>query len=119
MNLLRSERPNDAVPPGAFRLVKSLVRGVQELCRVLAPAVFTASELQSVYQAALGHDVSATNLKRILVRREQITATGVRSAPGRSGGRPAAEYRFRTRQIEVTDQFAVLRPPEPPRTLSG
>lgn len=85
----------------------------------LAPAVFTASELQSVYRAALGHDVSATNLKRILVRREQITATGVRSAPGRSGGRPAAEFRFRTRQIEVTDQFAVLRPPEPPRTLSG
>ena len=41
------------------------------------------------------------------------------SPPGRSGGRPAAEYRFRTRQIEVTDQFAVLRPPEPPRTLSG
>lgn len=85
----------------------------------LAPTVFTASELQTVYQAALGHEVSATNLKRILVRREQIAETGTRTSPGRSGGRPAAEYRFRTRHIEVTDQFAVLRPPEPPRTLSG
>lgn len=85
----------------------------------LAPTVFTASELQAVYQAALGHEVSATNLKRILVRREQIAETGTRISPGRSGGRPAAEYRFRKRHIEVTDQFAVLRPPELPRTLSG
>jgi 8-oxo-dGTP diphosphatase len=85
----------------------------------LAPAVFTASDLQSVYQAALGHDVSATNLKRILLRRRQIVATGTVASPGRSGGRPAAEYRFRAREIEVTDQFAVLRPPDPPRTLAG
>ncbi len=85
----------------------------------LAPEVFIASELQAVYQAALGHDVSATNLKRILLRRRQIVETGTLSAPGRSGGRPAAQYRFRARQIEVTDQFAVLRPPDPPRTLSG
>ncbi len=85
----------------------------------LAPTVFTASELQAVYQAALGHEVSATNLKRILVRREQIAETGTHVSPGRSGGRPAAEYRFRKRHIEVTDQFAVLRPPELPRTLSG
>lgn len=84
----------------------------------LAPAVFTASELQSVYRAALGHDVSATNLKRILLRRRQIVPTGTVSQPGPSGGRPAAEYRFRAREIEVTDQFAVLRPPEPPRTLA-
>ncbi len=31
--------------------------------------------------------------------------------PGRAGGRPAAVYRFRSRELEVTDQFAVLRPP--------
>ena len=31
--------------------------------------------------------------------------------PGRAGGRPAALYRFRTRALEITDQFAVLRPP--------
>ena len=85
----------------------------------LAPATFTASELQAVYRAALGHQVSTTNLKRILLRRQQIIATGSVSSPGRTGGRPAAEYRFRTRQIEVTDQFAVLGPPSAPRTLTG
>lgn len=54
----------------------------------LAPSVFTASELQSVYQAALGHEVSATNLKRILLRRRQIEETGDVAPPGRAGGRP-------------------------------
>ena len=54
-----------------------------------------------------------TNLKRILLRREQIVADRRRVAPpGTIGGRPAAQYRFRARQIEVTDQFAVLRPPD-------
>ena len=85
----------------------------------LAPAVFTASELQGVYQAALGHEVSATNLRRILVRREQIEETGTMSSPGRAGGRPATQYSFRARRIQVTDQFAVLRPPDAPRTLTG
>lgn len=77
----------------------------------LAPEEFTASELQAIYQAALGHEVSSTNLKRILLRREQIVATGSLAPPGTSGGRPGARYRFRVRQIQVTDQFAVLRPP--------
>ncbi len=118
----------DELPPMAFDHASITASGVRRLRAklsytnlgfALAPAVFTASELQSVYQAALGHDVSATNLKRILLRRHQIVETGTVSAPGRSGGRPAAEYRFRARQIEVTDQFAVLRPPEAPRTLTG
>jgi len=78
----------------------------------LAPRNFTVSELQEIYQAALGHDVSGTNLKRILLRREQIEETGQRIAPGRTGGRPALKYRFRVHHIEVTDQFAVLRPPD-------
>ena len=34
-----------------------------------------------------------------------------RGEPGPAGGRPAALFRFRARQLEVTDQFAVLRPP--------
>lgn len=80
----------------------------------LAPATFTVSELQEIYRAALGHEVSGTNLKRILLRREQIEETGTRSPSGRAGGRPAQQYRFRVHHIEVTDQFAVLRPPEMP-----
>jgi ADP-ribose pyrophosphatase YjhB (NUDIX family) len=77
----------------------------------LAPAEFTISELRDLYAAALGHDVSATNLQRVLLRRGVIEATGKRRAPGRGGGRPAAVFRFRSRELEVTDEFAVLRPP--------
>jgi len=77
----------------------------------LAPAEFTISELRDLYAAALGHEVSATNLQRVLLRRGVIEATGKRRAPGRGGGRPAAVFRFRSRRLEVTDEFAVLRPP--------
>jgi ADP-ribose pyrophosphatase YjhB (NUDIX family) len=76
----------------------------------LAPHRFTLSELRQIYVAALGHDVSATNLQRVLLRRGVLEPTGERREPGRSGGRPAALYRFRTRQLEITDQFAVLKP---------
>ena len=78
----------------------------------LAPETFTVSELREIYAAALGHDVSATNLQRVLVRRGVLEATGERREPGRAGGRPAALFRFSTPELEVTDQFAVLRPPE-------
>ena len=77
----------------------------------LAPPAFTISELRVIYQAALGHDVSATNLQRVLLRRRLLEPTGEARPPGRSGGRPAAMFRFRTGELEVTDQFAVLRPP--------
>ena len=77
----------------------------------LAPAEFTISELRDLYVAALGHEVSATNLQRILVRRRLLELTGSRREPGRAGGRPASLFRFRVRRLEVTDQFAVLRPP--------
>jgi ADP-ribose pyrophosphatase YjhB (NUDIX family) len=77
----------------------------------LAPAAFTIAELRDLYRAALGHDVSATNLQRVLLRRRLLEPTGDVRPPGRAGGRPAAVYRFRTRDLEVTDQFAVLRPP--------
>jgi ADP-ribose pyrophosphatase YjhB (NUDIX family) len=78
----------------------------------LAPETFTLSELRDLYSAALGHDVSATNLQRVLVRRGVLETTGERREPGRAGGRPAALFRFSTPKLEVTDQFAVLRPPE-------
>ena len=74
--------------------------------------MFTISELRELYVAALGHEVSATNLQRVLLRRGVLEPTGARREPGRSGGRPAALYRFRSRRLEITDQFAVLRPPE-------
>jgi ADP-ribose pyrophosphatase YjhB (NUDIX family) len=77
----------------------------------LAPAEFTISELRDLYRAALAHDLSATNLQRVLLRRHLLVPTGTRREPGRAGGRPAALFGFRSRSLEITDQFAVLRPP--------
>jgi 8-oxo-dGTP diphosphatase len=77
----------------------------------LAPETFTLAELTAVYGAALGYEVSATNLKRVLLRRGAIEPTGDRRTHGPAGGRPAEVFRFRTRRLEVTDPFAVLRPP--------
>ncbi len=77
----------------------------------LAPETFALSELRDVYRAALGHDVSATNLQRVLVRRGVLEPTGKRRGSGRTGGRPAELFRFSAPRLEVTDQFAVLRPP--------
>ncbi|HUH21028.1 MAG TPA: NUDIX domain-containing protein [Gaiellaceae bacterium] len=78
----------------------------------LAPPAVTISELRDLYVAALGHEVSATNLQRVLLRRGVLEPTGERREPGRAGGRPAALYRFRLPRLEITDEFAVLRPPE-------
>jgi ADP-ribose pyrophosphatase YjhB (NUDIX family) len=77
----------------------------------LAPESFTISELRDIYAAALGHPISATNLQRVLVRRRVLEPTGEHRSPGPAGGRPAAVYRFAARQLDVTDPFAVLRPP--------
>ncbi len=81
----------------------------------LAPAEFTISELRDLYAAALGHDVSATNLQRVLLRRGVLEPTGRLRAPGPTGGRPGSLFRFHTQRLEITDQFAVLRPPGPAR----
>jgi 8-oxo-dGTP diphosphatase len=77
----------------------------------LAPPDFAISELRDIYAAALGHRVTTTNLQRVLLRRGLLEPTGERREPGPSGGRPAAVYRFRARVLDVTDPFAVLRPP--------
>jgi hypothetical protein len=77
----------------------------------LAPERFTISELRTIYSAALGHDVSATNLQRVLVRRGVLEPTGDHRGPGRAGGRPAALFRFSSQKLEITDQFGFLRPP--------
>jgi 8-oxo-dGTP diphosphatase len=76
----------------------------------LAPPTFTLAELREVYAAALGHEVSATNLKRVLERRAVIEPTGDRRPSGRAGGRPAEVYRFRDTRLAITDPFAALRP---------
>ena len=77
----------------------------------LAPREFSISELASIYTAALGYAVDATNLRRVLERRGVLEATGERRSSGPGGGRPAAVYRFGSRELEVTDPFAVFRPP--------
>jgi len=77
----------------------------------LAPPRFTLAELRDLYAAALDHPVSATNLQRVLLRRRLLEETGERRRFGRGGGRPATIYRFRSPRLEITDQFAVLRPP--------
>ena len=77
----------------------------------LAPDTFTISELRELYVAALGHDVNATNLQRVLVRRRLLEDTGELRASGPVGGRPPTVFRFRSRELAITDQFAVLRPP--------
>jgi 8-oxo-dGTP diphosphatase len=112
--------PVDDLPPTAFDH-GALVLAARERLRAklsytnlgfaLAPETFTISELRELYAAALGHEVSATNLQRILLRRGVLEPTGERRPPGRSGGRPAEVFRFRSADLEITDQFAVLRPP--------
>jgi 8-oxo-dGTP diphosphatase len=77
----------------------------------LAPPSFTITELRDLYVAALGYEVDATNLQRVLLRRGVLEPTGDMAAPGRAGGRPAMLYRFAATTLEVTDPFAVLRPP--------
>ena len=116
--------PADGLPPMAFDHASMVASGVARLRAklsytnlgfALAPAQFTVSELREVYSAALGYAVDPTNLQRVLVRRGVLEPTGVTASSGRSGGRPAALYRFRSRALTVTDPFAVLRPRTPVR----
>jgi ADP-ribose pyrophosphatase YjhB (NUDIX family) len=115
-----SWHPVDGLPPLAFDHETIALSGRERLRAklsytnvgfALAPETFTISELREIYAAALGHPVSATNLQRVLLRRLLLEPTGERRPPGRVGGRPAAVFRFRSHALEVTDPFAVLRPP--------
>ena len=109
-----------SLPQAAFDHGEIVEAGLQRLraklsytniAFALAPDVFTLSELRAIYTAALGRDVSATNLQRVLLRRDVLERTGSKREPGKTGGRPAELFRFRARRLEVTDPFAVLRPP--------
>ena len=77
----------------------------------LAPQEFTVHRLRTIVSAALGYEVSATNLNRVMTRRNMIEPTGATTSSSSHGGRPAAVYRFTSRTLTVTDPFAVLRPP--------
>jgi 8-oxo-dGTP diphosphatase len=101
---------HEEILPGARERLRAKL-SYTNLGFALAPPSFTLAELRDLYAAALGHPVSATNLQRVLLRRELLEDTGERRRYGSGGGRPAAIYRFRSRRLEVTDQFAVLRPP--------
>jgi ADP-ribose pyrophosphatase YjhB (NUDIX family) len=112
--------PLDELPPLAFDHEPILLAASERLRGklsytnlgfALAPASFTMAELRDIYSAALGHPVSATNLQRVLLRRRLLEDTGELRHYGRGGGRPATVYRFVTNELEITDQFAVLRPP--------
>jgi 8-oxo-dGTP diphosphatase len=120
--------PVDRLPPAAFdhaaiiRAGRGRLRAKLSYTNVafaLAPEEFTISELRDLYAAALGRDVSPTNLQRVLVRRDVLEPTGERRASGPAGGRPGALFRFRDRRLEITDQFAVLRPPGPARAAAS
>ncbi len=112
--------PVNALPPMAFdhgpmvtharaRLVAKL--SYTNIGFALAPREFVVSTLRDIYGAALDYQVDATNLQRVLQRRGVITRTGNTAQSGRSGGRPAAVFRFTDSRLRVTDEFAALRPP--------
>lgn len=111
--------PVDALPPAAFDHREIVEAGLQRLRAklsytnigfALAPPAFTLSELRAIYVAALGHEVSTTNLQRVLLRRGVLERTGSKREPGKTGGRPAELFRFRSAELQVTDPFAVLKP---------
>jgi ADP-ribose pyrophosphatase YjhB (NUDIX family) len=112
--------PVNSLPPMAFdhgpmvaharaRLVAKM--SYTNIGFALASKEFALSTLRDIYGAALGYQVDTTNLQRVLARRGVITPTGTIAQSGRSGGRPAALYRFTDSQLRVTDEFAAFRPP--------
>lgn len=112
--------PVDDLPPLAFDHADFISAAVDRLraklsytniAFALAPPEFTIATLRGLVSAALGYEVSATNLTRVMTRRAMIEPTGTTVPPARTGGRPAQAYRFCTRELTVTDPFAVLKPP--------
>jgi ADP-ribose pyrophosphatase YjhB (NUDIX family) len=108
-----------APPPLAFDHDALLALAVERLRRklsysniafALAPPTFSISELRTIYAGALGYEVSATNLQRVLLRGELLERTGERRAPGAGGGRPAELFRFRDCQLTISRPLAAFRP---------
>jgi 8-oxo-dGTP diphosphatase len=116
-----SWHPVDSLPTTAFdhgaivQSARDRLRGKLSYSNIgfaLSPPTFTLNELRNIYTAALGYDVSATNLKRVLIRRGALRSTGGHRDPGRAGGRPPEEFAFAGQSLEITDPFAALRPPD-------
>lgn len=112
--------PVSALPPMAFDHGPMVAHARSRLAAklsytnigfALAPREFALSTLRDIYSAAMDYQVDATNLQRVLTRRGVITRTGTTAQSGRSGGRPAALYKFTDTQLRVTDEFAAFRPP--------
>ena len=80
----------------------------------LAPESFTISELRELYAAALGHDGLGDEpaAGAAAARAARSDRRAPRPRARRAAG-PRELFRFRSRRLEVTDQFAVLRPPRP------
>jgi 8-oxo-dGTP diphosphatase len=111
--------PVDSLPACAFDHESIIASGRERLRAklsytnigfALAPPVFTIAQLRDVYAAALGYEVSTTNLQRILTRRQVIEPTSALSRPSAAGGRPAVLYRFASSSLVVTNAFAAFRP---------
>jgi 8-oxo-dGTP diphosphatase len=111
--------PLQSLPPMAFDHGQIAMAGRDRLRAKLsytnvgfaiAPAEFTLSELRDLYAASLGHPVAATNLQRVLGRRGLLEPLNRTRPPTTAGGRPPQLFRYRSRRLEVTDPFAVLRP---------
>lgn len=112
--------PVDSLPDTAFDHA-SIIQSGRERVRAkltytnvayaLVPPTFTISDLRFVYEACLGHTISATNLQRVLLRRNVIVSTESVATSPPGGGRPATVYRFNENSLRITDPFAVFRPP--------
>ncbi|HET8894383.1 MAG TPA: hypothetical protein VFM96_09840 [Gaiellaceae bacterium] len=75
----------DRLPPTAFDHGAIVLAGRERLRAKLSytnvgfalpPETFSISELRALYTPALGHEVSATNLQRVLLRRNVLEPTG-------------------------------------------
>jgi ADP-ribose pyrophosphatase YjhB (NUDIX family) len=109
--------PVDDLPTIAFDHRSIIESGVARLrakltytniAFALAPSEFTLPELRRIYVATLGHEMSVTNLKRVLTRRGLIEQLNTQTRSGPSGGRPATRYRFRDARLHVTDTGAAF-----------
>ena len=122
-----SWQPVDALPTTAFdhgaivHSARERLRGKLSYSNIgfaLAPATFTLNELRAVYAAALGYDVSATNLKRVLDQAWRPRAH--RRSPRPGSRRGSSRGGVRVLRAVARDHRSVRRPPaaRPPAAVA-